>query len=57
MRLIFLLDLQCLFEPRVIEFDHKRENFHPIGQNVTEEITGHTGDAVVSRLATHELSK
>ena len=42
------LDLQCLFEPRVIEFDHKRENFHPIGQNVTEEITGHNGDAVVS---------
>ena len=45
------LDLQCLFEPRVIEFDHKRENFHPIGQNVTEEITGHHGDAVVSGLA------
>ena len=44
------LDLQCLFEPRVIEFDHKRENFHPIGQNVTEEITGHQGEAVVSGL-------
>ena len=49
--------MQCLFEPRVIEFDHKRENFHPIGQNVTEEITGHHGDAVVSGLATLELSK
>ena len=56
LRLFFLLDLQCLFEPRVIEFDHKRENFHPIGQNVTEEITGHHGDAVVSGLATLELS-
>jgi hypothetical protein len=51
------LDLQCLFEPRVIEFDHKRENFHPIGQNVTEEITGHHGDAVVSGLAALELSE
>ena len=57
LRLFFLLDLQCLFEPRVIEFDHKRENFHPIGQNVTEEITGHHGDAVVSGLAIPELSK
>ena len=54
-RLFFLRyhpTLQCLFEPRVIEFDHKRENFHPIGQNVTEEITGQNGDAVVSGLAT-----
>jgi hypothetical protein len=51
------LNLQCLFEPRVIEFDYKRENFHPIGQNVTEEITGHNGDAVVSGLAALELSK
>ena len=51
------MNLQCLFEPRVIEFDHKRENFHPIGQNVTEEITGHNGDAVVSGLFTLELSK
>ena len=47
---IYQLDFQCLFEPRVIEFDHKRENFHPIGQNVTEEITGHQGEAVVSGL-------
>lgn len=47
--------LQCLFEPRVIEFDNKRENFRPIGQNVTEEIIGHHGDVVVSGLATHEL--
>jgi actin-related protein 8 len=51
------VDLQCLFEPRVIEFDNKRENFHPIGQNVTEEITGHQGDVVVSVLTTLELSK
>jgi hypothetical protein len=59
-RLFFLhiiVNMQCLFEPRVIEFDHKRENFHPIGQNVTEEITGHHGDAVVSGLATLQLSK
>ena len=56
---IFFLDffltyhnnLQCLFEPRVIEFESKRENFHPIGQNVTEEIIGHPGDVVVSVLA------
>src|ERR1700735_3169203 len=45
------LDFQCLFEPRVIEFDNKRENLHPIGHNVTEEIIGHHGDVVVSVLA------
>ena len=51
------LDLQCLFEPRVIEFDNKRNNFRPIGQNVTEEILGHQGDIVVSGLATLKMSK
>ncbi|KIM44659.1 hypothetical protein M413DRAFT_358708 [Hebeloma cylindrosporum] len=33
-----ILAPMCLFEPRVIEFDKKRENFHPLFQNVTEEI-------------------
>jgi actin-related protein 8 len=45
------LVLQCLFEPRVIEFDNKQENLHPIGHNVTEEIIGQQGDVVVSVLA------
>jgi hypothetical protein len=31
----------------VIEFDKKRENFHPLSQNVTEELTGHQGDYIV----------
>jgi len=45
-----ILAPMCLFEPRVIEFESKRENFHPIGQNVTEEIIGHPGDVVTNAM-------
>ncbi len=37
---------KCLFEPRVIEFEDNRANFHPISQNVTEEILGQTESIV-----------
>ncbi|KAF8202322.1 actin-related protein [Pholiota molesta] len=40
----------CLFEPRVIEFDKKREEFHPFSQNVTDEITGHQSDHVTNAM-------
>ncbi|KAF9482571.1 actin-related protein [Pholiota conissans] len=40
----------CLFEPRVIEFDKKRERFNPLSQNVTEEITGHQSDHVTNAM-------
>ncbi|KAF8817421.1 nucleus protein [Phlegmacium glaucopus] len=45
-----ILAPMCLFEPRVIEFENKRENFRPIGQNVTEEIIGHHGDVVTNAM-------
>ncbi|KDR80664.1 hypothetical protein GALMADRAFT_222260 [Galerina marginata CBS 339.88] len=45
-----ILAPMCLFEPRVIEFDNKRDNFHPISQNVTEEIIGHQADYVTNAM-------
>ncbi|KAF8966323.1 actin-related protein [Flammula alnicola] len=45
-----ILAPMCLFEPRVIEFDNKRENFRPISQNVTEEIIGQQADCVTNAM-------
>ncbi|KAF8159517.1 actin-related protein [Crassisporium funariophilum] len=45
-----ILAPMCLFEPRVIEFERKRENFHPISYNVSEEIIGHQGDYVTNAM-------
>jgi hypothetical protein len=38
---------ECLFEPRVIEFNNKREGVRLISLNVTEEIIDHQADCVV----------
>ncbi|PPQ78392.1 hypothetical protein CVT25_011615 [Psilocybe cyanescens] len=46
-----ILAPMCLFEPRVIEFDNKRENLHPISQNVTDEILGHQIDYVTNAMS------
>ncbi len=46
-----IIDLffQCLFEPRVIEFDQKRAGCRPFSlPDVTDEIVGQTADHVVS---------
>ncbi|KAF8906229.1 actin-related protein [Gymnopilus junonius] len=45
-----ILAPMCLFEPRVIEFDNKREKFHPLSQNVTEEIIAHQADYVTNAM-------
>lgn len=44
--------LQCLFEPRVIEFDSKRLGLRPYSTDVVEEIIEQHGDQVV-RLRTN----
>jgi actin-related protein 8 len=42
-------DIQCIFEPRVIEFDRKRIGLLPSSHpDVLEEIMEHAADHVVS---------
>jgi actin-related protein 8 len=38
---------QCLFEPRVIDFENKCQGLHPTSPNVTEEILSHQTDNMV----------
>jgi actin-related protein 8 len=41
--------IQCIFEPRVIDFDSKRVEMRTIShQDITEEIIEHAGDHAVS---------
>lgn len=43
---------QCLFEPRVIEFDQKRVGLNPVArQNVTDEIVEQITEHVVSHFS------
>ncbi|KAF9054519.1 hypothetical protein BJ165DRAFT_1439484 [Panaeolus papilionaceus] len=45
-----ILAPMCLFEPRVIEFDSKKNKFHPNSENVTDEIMLHPTDSVTSAM-------
>ncbi|PPQ67891.1 hypothetical protein CVT26_007091 [Gymnopilus dilepis] len=45
-----ILAPMCLFEPRVIEFDNKREHLRSQSQNVTEEIIAQQGDYVTNAM-------
>ncbi|PPQ63810.1 hypothetical protein CVT24_009805 [Panaeolus cyanescens] len=45
-----ILAPMCLFEPRVIEFDSKRNRLHPNSEGVTDEIMIHPTDSVTSAM-------
>jgi actin-related protein 8 len=55
-KLLSLIRQQCIFEPRVIEFDRKRIGMRPSSHpDVTEEIMEHPIDHVVSLLTVPEM--